>query len=109
MSTKIGGFENNPVRVSTGRPVKRADDSASSSQTSVAEQSAVDTPLVDSKITDTARTLAALDKLVQEMPAVDQSKVERIQSRIANGSYKVDAERIADRLLQTERALKPVK
>lgn len=104
MSTKIGGFDSSPVRISTGRTVKRADEATQSSQTGGA-----DTPVAESHITDSARTLAALDKLVQDMPAIDQSRVESVQNSLANGTYQIDAERIADRLLQTEQTIKHIK
>jgi negative regulator of flagellin synthesis FlgM len=104
VSTKIGGFDSGPVQVSTGRSVKRTGDSGSSSQTSSADSS-----LADTHITDSARTLAALDQLVQDLPAVDNARVEQVRSRLENGSYEINPERIADKLLKAEQELDQLK
>ncbi len=100
MSTKIGGFDSNPVQVSTGRSVKRASDSGGSAQSSEAKSSTGDT-----HITDSARKLAALEQTVQDLPAIDESRVADVSSRLANGSYEVDSGRIADKLLRSEHDL----
>ncbi len=104
MSTKIGGFDNSPVRISTGRTVKRADNSVNSSQTNSLEST-----LAETHITDSARALAELEKLAQDLPAVDHARVEQVRNSLSSGSYKIDPEKIADRLLQTEQALEQLK
>lgn len=100
MSTKIGGFDSSPVQVSTGRAVKRAGDSSSS-----AAQSKDAGATSDTHITDSARKLAALEQVVQDLPAVDAGRVQKVSARIADGSYKIDSSRIADKLLRSEQDL----
>ena len=52
------------------------------------------------KLTDSARALteAAGDKA----PAIDTKRVEQIRQALADGSYRVDAGKIADRLVSLE-------
>ncbi|MGE0115398.1 MAG: flagellar biosynthesis anti-sigma factor FlgM [Steroidobacteraceae bacterium] len=99
MSTKIGGFDSSPVPVSTGRTVKRAGDSGSSTQTGTASSTA------DTHITDSARKLAALEQAVQDLPAIDETRVQQVSARLADGSYQIDSGRIADKLLRSEQDL----
>ena len=98
MSTKIGGFDGGPVQVSTDRGVKRAGDAGSAVAGSVGTQT-------ETTITDTARKMAALEQTILDLPAVDEARVQQVTARLANGSYEVNAERIADKLLRTEQEL----
>lgn len=56
-------------------------------------------------ITDSARALAALSQAIQSVPDVDTARVATLQQAIASGSYSIDSEGIAARLLQTEQDL----
>jgi negative regulator of flagellin synthesis FlgM len=56
-------------------------------------------------LTDPARNMAALAQAVFDAPDVDTARVDTLQQSIQNGSYHVDAGRIADRLLQLEQEL----
>ncbi len=100
MATKIGGFDTGSVQVGTGRAVKRSGDATGASASGSASASNGDT-----HITDSARKLADLEQVVQALPAVDDSRVAEVSSSISNGTYKVNAERIADKLLQSDRDL----
>ncbi len=100
MATKIGGFDTGPVQVGTGRAVKRSGDATQSSASSNAPTSGGDT-----HITDSARKLAELEQVVQALPAVDNTRVAEVSNSISNGTYKINPERIADKLLQSDRDL----
>ncbi|MGE0189006.1 MAG: flagellar biosynthesis anti-sigma factor FlgM [Steroidobacteraceae bacterium] len=104
MSTKIGGLDSNPVQISTGRAVKHAETSGNASQAVSTESDAPDT-----HITSSARSLAALDQLVQGLPEINQARVDQVSSRLASGSYQIDSERIADKLLLAEQSLSRLK
>lgn len=56
-------------------------------------------------LTDTASKLGALQAEVAAAPGVDLARVEAIRARIAEGSYQVEPDRIADALVQLERDL----
>ena len=99
MSTKIGGFDSGPVQVSTDRAVKRAGSSDSAVKSSSTESTS------DTHITDSAKKLAALEQSVRDLPAIDEARVQLVGARIADGSYKVDAEQVADKLLRSNQDL----
>jgi negative regulator of flagellin synthesis FlgM len=99
VSTKIGDFDSRPVQISTGRTVKRSNDSSSSASASGSVAKG------DTQITDSAKNLAELEQTVQAMPAVDAARVTDVSNRLANGSYEINAERIADKLLRSDQEL----
>lgn len=53
-------------------------------------------------LTSSAQLLKELNDVVAASPEVDASRVEAIRQAITDGSYEVDAGRIADKLLQLE-------
>jgi negative regulator of flagellin synthesis FlgM len=57
------------------------------------------------QITSTAAQLASLGQKLSSMPAVDQNRVARITQSLADGSYRISADRIASGLLQSDHAL----
>ena len=53
-------------------------------------------------LTKTAEQLHQLEKAVKAAPSVDSSRVEQIRQTIANGSYHVDNQKLADKLTAFE-------
>ena len=53
-------------------------------------------------LTTSARLLKELNEVIAATPEVDSSRVEAIKQAIAEGTYQVDAGRIADQLLKLE-------
>jgi negative regulator of flagellin synthesis FlgM len=104
VANKIGGIDSSPVRTGGDRPVERADLRPGAGQGVVATPS-------DSSVTltDAARRLAALERVIAGVPEVDLARVEELRSAIESGRYTVDAERIASRLLDLERELSTVR
>ncbi len=99
MSIKISDFQNRPVQTGTDKAVSRAGDgAAASAESAVAGGSPV-------QITDQARQLASLEQAVNSLPIVNESRVAQIRQALEDGSYQVNAERIADKLLSTEKEL----
>ena len=92
----IGPDSSNPIekiRVST--PVNSGSGGASAS-----------TPQSDTvHITESARTLASLAQTVSDTPDIDMNRVAAVQQSLTTGSYKINPERIADRMLQLEQDL----
>ena len=46
-----------------------------------------------------------MERDLEHVSVVDRNKVNRIRQKIADGSYVVDAEKIAEKLLETEKLL----
>ena len=56
-------------------------------------------------LTESAKLLHKLESRLEEVPAVNNDRVNAIKQAIANGDYKVDPERIARKLLQLDSQL----
>ena len=54
-------------------------------------------------ITHLRLLMSKLEELVQRAPPVDEERVAAIKDAIASGTYELDDQRIADRLLKFER------
>ncbi len=99
MSTKINGLDVRPAAPAATAPISRSKDSFSADGAPVGPGSS------GVQITETARHLANLEKLVASAPEVDQEKVAQISLAIERGLFQVQPERIADQLLRIEQSL----
>ena len=57
-------------------------------------------------LTDSARSMQKIEEAVARTPVVDSVKVAAVKQAIGAGTYKIDAGRIAGKLLKYERGLK---
>jgi negative regulator of flagellin synthesis FlgM len=57
-------------------------------------------------LTDSARSLQKIEEAVAKTPVVNAGKVAAVKQAISSGTYRVDAGRVADKLLKYERGLK---
>lgn len=57
------------------------------------------------KLSAEAQSLTQLEAQIKVAPDVDSDKVNALRAAIADGSYRVDAERVADKLLSFEAQL----
>jgi negative regulator of flagellin synthesis FlgM len=78
-----GPATESPAAASTGAAATRGDDQL--------------------KLTDSAKALQQAART--DAAAVDPQRVERVRQALADGSYKVDAGRVADRMIAMERQL----
>lgn len=56
-------------------------------------------------LTDTAQRLRELERSVAGLPVVDAQRVEAVKKALADGTYQVRPERVADKLVGFENAL----
>ncbi len=105
MSGKISGINNSP-------PASPATSAAGSR----AATATVTTPApagprgsgsaTDSvQITDTASYLATAEQTLTDVPVINSGRVAETSDALANGTYKISPQRIANQLLQFERLL----
>jgi negative regulator of flagellin synthesis FlgM len=100
VSNKVDGIDNNRTApVGAGRAVERVRNVTTADK----EPASADSSGVD--ITGTARQLAKLEQTLNSQPAIDEARVAQVRNSIEQGLYKISPERIADGLLQIERAL----
>lgn len=96
MANKISGIDGRPVQVGGGAPVSRVRDTTDGRKTeTTGSQSNVD-------VSETARTLAALEDKISGLPAVSEARVEAVRRALEEGRYHVDAQRVADKIMRFE-------
>jgi negative regulator of flagellin synthesis FlgM len=57
------------------------------------------------RLTDTATLLRQAEARLKAQPDIDAARVEALRQRLDAGQYRVDADRVAERLLRFEQAL----
>lgn len=105
MSGKISGVNSNPpASPATGAAGPRA---ASATAATGAPGGASGTGgATDSvQITDTASYLVTAEQTLADVPVINSGRVAETSDALANGTYKISPERIANQLLQFERLL----
>ena len=56
-------------------------------------------------LTDSATRIKALEEQVARLPIVDTKKIEQIQNSINDGTYEINPERIAEKMIRFEKDL----
>ena len=107
MAVNFNGIGNNQVN----SPSTAADKSpqSRSNQSSVpAEPSAKQVPAARGEnvnLSKQARELRQMGENLSNYPEVDDSRVEEIRAALADGSYKVDAEKVAQKMLEMDESI----
>jgi negative regulator of flagellin synthesis FlgM len=96
VASKISGMDAKPVRAAQGVGAIRRHDQAPGQQSATAAQSD------NVSLTGASRDLASIQQSLMSMPAVDEARVANVKRRLESGQYRVDAQRVADRLLHLE-------
>jgi negative regulator of flagellin synthesis FlgM len=97
MANKISGIDGRPVQVGGGAPVSRVRNATSEGGKSETTGTASN---ID--VSDTARTLAALESRIGTLPVVNESRVDAVRRAVDDGRYHVDPQRVADKMLRFE-------
>jgi negative regulator of flagellin synthesis FlgM len=101
MAINITNRPANPLTTTGGGKVAQTSDkktAPTASQTSERDG-------VKVSLTNMAARLDQITKGLAEQPAIDQQRVDAIRNAIENGDYRVNAQRIAAKLLGTEQQL----
>jgi negative regulator of flagellin synthesis FlgM len=72
-------------------------------QTQVQAQPGGASPPAEVEITPTAQLLATLEQQIAAAPDINHSRVDPIRQALSDGSYQVDASRVADGLLAAQK------
>ncbi|MBK6599819.1 MAG: flagellar biosynthesis anti-sigma factor FlgM [Proteobacteria bacterium] len=101
MSNKIGALDQRPSPVTASVPAPRVRDS-------LTDTSAGSGTAKDVTITETARHMATLEKALAGLPAINDLRVAAVRRAIDEGRYQVDSDRVAIKLLASDRDLAAV-
>jgi negative regulator of flagellin synthesis FlgM len=97
MANKISGIDGRPVQVGGGAPVSRVRDA-----TSEGKKPETTGTVSNIDVSDTARTLAALESHIGTLPVVNESRVDAVRRAVEDGRYHVDSQRVADKMMRFE-------
>ena len=97
MANKISGIDGRPVQVGGGSPVSRTRDATSDGRKTEGSATASN---ID--VSDTARTMAALENRISTLPVVNESRVDAVRRAMDEGRYHVDPQRVADKMMRFE-------
>lgn len=104
MASKISGLGGGAAAsVGAGRRAAKTRDPVTGGSSALPDSPAV---AGDVHITDSASQLASLEQAVRSLPAVDPVRVAQFQTAIEAGTYTVQPQHVADRLMQLEQSLK---
>ena len=102
MSSKISGIDGAQITsVGAGRPVQRSQDAVSGGASGDTSNDGSQ----NVQITGTARQLADLEQKIRDLPAVNAERVSQLRTAIAQGTYTVRPQHVADQLMSLEAAL----
>jgi negative regulator of flagellin synthesis FlgM len=98
MSQKVDNVESRAAAIvgsaSAARPRALGSENRAPADTKAQDASGI-------RITAAARQLAQLEKLIADVPVVDSQRVGKIEAQLAEGRYRVDAQKVAERLLRS--------
>ncbi|GAB2655254.1 flagellar biosynthesis anti-sigma factor FlgM [Vibrio panuliri] len=85
------------------RSASRSSDSSTSTSTSAAKTHSAPQDAVS--LSSEGKAVGAMHNQMVSQPSFDQAKVAAIKEAIANGSYTVDPEKLADNMIKFEKEL----
>jgi len=102
---KIQGLESRQVQVGGDRSVQRKGEAGVEVAAKVRTGSGSGDGV---HITGPARQLAAIEQTLKDMPVIDEARVEKLRAAIEAGTYRIDAARVAEKMLLLEDQLQAV-
>ncbi|MEM8983247.1 MAG: flagellar biosynthesis anti-sigma factor FlgM [Pseudomonadota bacterium] len=106
MNTKIDGVSPGQVSQSVGQTPDNTVRNAR--QDTPAQTQGADTDNTRVDITSNAALLGRLDQALANVPDVDAQRVESVKTAIAEGSYQIDADQIAEALIKLDDDIDPL-
>ena len=101
MANDITGIGSSRAQQSGSQTAQRVDDAKTSGSTSSSSSSGSDKV----SLTKTAARLKDIEQKLSDQSPVDTNRVNEMKTALANGNYNVDAEKIADKMMNFEAAL----
>jgi negative regulator of flagellin synthesis FlgM len=100
VAVNLNGIDLSGAAASSARKAPAAQSAPTSSQDATQQPQSAQV-----SITSTASLLANLQQALSASPAVDAKRIDSISKALSAGTYSVNPDKIANGLLQTERAL----
>lgn len=106
MSVDFNGI--GPGQVNTQKTTADKSSNAQSTQPSTAEQAKTQAQSARGEnvnLSSQAKNLKQLEQKLGSYPEMDDDRIEQIRSALENGSYKVDAEKLAQKMLEMDESI----
>ncbi len=100
MANDISGINSSRAQQTGERSVTSSKKESSDSTKGTSSRSSAGSDKVS--LTNTAERLKALEHQLASQPEVDKGRVSSVQNAISNGEYKVDPERVANKMIDFE-------
>ena len=94
MNPKINGVPGGSPRIESGQRTSDVQPSAKPSPPASAPDQV--------SLTDSGQLMVRLEKILQDLPTVDRDRVETIKQAISDGTYSINAEKVAAEVLRME-------
>ena len=104
MAVNFNGIGNNQVN-SPKTTTDKAPDTKTGNQPAPAEQAGKQAHGENVNLSKQAKELRQMGEKLDSYPEVDDSRVEAIRAALADGSYKVDAEKVAQKMLEMDESI----
>ncbi|HEB60080.1 MAG TPA: flagellar biosynthesis anti-sigma factor FlgM [Gammaproteobacteria bacterium] len=101
MPIEINGLNSQRTQLSNDRQIRKTGKGSTGSQN--AAGATADTDSVT--LTDTAARLRTIEKGLAQQPVVDVDRVQAMETSIRNGEYRIEPERVADKIIELEDAM----
>lgn len=98
MASKINGLESKPVRGTAPESAVQRRPNPPPAPPAAANGAAGS----DVQLTGAARNLSTVAQSLFGKPAIDEARVANVKARLADGSYEIDPQRVADKLLRVQ-------
>lgn len=99
----IGQGQVNTQRTTAEKPANaQVDKQATPQQTNAKAQGARGE---DVNLSNQARNLKQLEQKLGDYPEMDDDRIEQIRSQLENGTYKIDAEKLAQKMLDMDKSI----
>ncbi|MEM1261529.1 MAG: flagellar biosynthesis anti-sigma factor FlgM [Pseudomonadota bacterium] len=106
MNTKIDGVSPGQVSQTVGQTPDNTVRESRQRGTGETPSAGTDNTRVD--ITSNAALLGRLDQALANVPDIDAQRVESVKNAIAEGSYQIDADQIAEALIKLDDDIDPL-
>ena len=104
MTERINGQGFRPTDTAGARRAE-ATKQAGNGRTASSSSQSSSSPGETVNLTRSALLMSRLEQVVQSLPPTDAARVRAIKDAIESGTYEVDAEKVADKMLRFEREL----
>ena len=105
MANDITSINSSKAQQTSSRQTQRTSDAGSSSGSRTESRSA-STGVDKVSLTSTAARLKDIEQRLANQSGVDEKRVSAMRSAIDNGHYEVDADRVADKMINFENSLR---